>query len=384
MATNQIPEMILKFGDAMGENIAARREKTEIQDIIDFSRDKDLTPATFQEYRSLHPNANMLTFLKLAPVVSGIKTRQDALDFGKTLMSAHQNNEINGPKDIERMMAEFKGSQEGAAKGAQLFTEMLKNHKDLFEPKAESFNRTDRVRTKNAQGGYDPVPGLEDLPEKPAKENAVDMHKIDADGSVITIKVMPGDVSKRMNEGYREGEYKAGPVKKEPAELTTDKFTAQALEKANKGEPLTKVQQSLVDKATRAPREPVDPSIAWDRREAIQDKKDAIKDRNDTIKIRNDEINAYKKEKAALNKQWDDSYSDKSGVPPMKPAEYSERLQAIYADHPKLWDKGGQTAPAKSAAGKVLNATTAQQYLVKAGGDKNKARELARKDGYTF
>ena len=44
----------------------------------------------------------------------------------------------------------------------------------------------------------------------------------------------------------------------------------------------------------------------------------------------------------------------------------------------------GKGVPKPAAAGKTLDAATAQSYLQKAGGDKNKAREMARKDGYTF
>lgn len=45
---------------------------------------------------------------------------------------------------------------------------------------------------------------------------------------------------------------------------------------------------------------------------------------------------------------------------------------------------GQEQAPQGGGQGKQLDQATAQSYVQKAGGDKNKAREMARRDGYTF
>jgi hypothetical protein len=60
----------------------------------------------------------------------------------------------------------------------------------------------------------------------------------------------------------------------------------------------------------------------------------------------------------------------------------SKMQEAIKFYDSTIPQRGGEKKPA--AAGKTLDTATAQSYLQKAGGDKNKAREMARKDGYTF
>ncbi len=63
-----------------------------------------------------------------------------------------------------------------------------------------------------------------------------------------------------------------------------------------------------------------------------------------------------------------------------KPKKMEEAIKFYDSTIPQRG--GGAKKPA--AAGKALDSATAQSYLQKAGGDKNKAREMARKDGYTF
>jgi hypothetical protein len=74
--------------------------------------------------------------------------------------------------------------------------------------------------------------------------------------------------------------------------------------------------------------------------------------------------------------------------------EYNRRVQGIKARYNPalesyrplgLWNGWAQPAQQQtSGQSKQLDATTAQGYLAKAGGNKDKARELARRDGYTF
>jgi hypothetical protein len=64
-----------------------------------------------------------------------------------------------------------------------------------------------------------------------------------------------------------------------------------------------------------------------------------------------------------------------------KPKKMEEAIKFYDSTIPQ---RGGGAKKPAAAAGKVLDAATAQSYLQKAGGDKDKAREMARKDGYTF
>ena len=65
-------------------------------------------------------------------------------------------------------------------------------------------------------------------------------------------------------------------------------------------------------------------------------------------------------------------------------ADLEREKQGIQDEYEsKIVSLGGDIAP-KAATGKPLDRNTAKQYLQKAGGDKNKAREMARKDGYSF
>ena len=64
-------------------------------------------------------------------------------------------------------------------------------------------------------------------------------------------------------------------------------------------------------------------------------------------------------------------------------------LQHRLGKNPDDLEGGGaattpQAPPAAASGGKQLDDATARQFLTQAGGDKNKARELARAAGYTF
>jgi len=71
---------------------------------------------------------------------------------------------------------------------------------------------------------------------------------------------------------------------------------------------------------------------------------------------------------------------------------YNEDVDNFYASYPnqprlfKPLEMTGSASPntPKSAGNKQLTSDEAREYLKRAGGDKNKARDLARKDGRTF
>jgi hypothetical protein len=64
--------------------------------------------------------------------------------------------------------------------------------------------------------------------------------------------------------------------------------------------------------------------------------------------------------------------------------QYHSRARSAGWDEQGQWAAGGKKGGAAAARGKLQDPAVAQQYLQKAGGDKNKARQLAKADGWGF
>jgi hypothetical protein len=80
--------------------------------------------------------------------------------------------------------------------------------------------------------------------------------------------------------------------------------------------------------------------------------------------------------------QWE---VDPNSTPAQLPRSLGELgYQRAQQAAPNSFNAGGSNSPNSSGMGKPLTAVEAQQYLQRAGGDKNRARALAKQDGRSF